>query len=508
MPELKIGWARRNISTTQPVNIPGQFHIRVSEGVLDPLTLTALVLDDGERALIMVSVDTVLMLSATIKLIRAKIAVLCPELDAAHIIFNATHTHAAAANYDGMAKAALAFPVDPSITIEPVEVYREFLAVSAASAVAEAWNRRTPGGYAYGYGYAVVGHSRKTWYVDDLSLRPDMTGRPGVCVNGHARMYGQTNDPMFSHYEAGADHFVNLLFTFDQNRTLTGAIVNVPCPSQCSEGISKLSASFWHETRLLLRARYGDIDILPQCAPAGDLSPRILHYKDAQTRRFKLKFDGQPEEFSEQYIRHDIAERLVAAFAETLEWARQDLRTQGRIEISTRKLRIPARPISDEEYRQEKDMYEAMLKEDFQTAGTPGERLVHDSILAARRDRSLGILERCEELRQDPCFTMELHVAALDDVGFAVSPFELYMDYMHRIQARSPFVQTFNIQLGPNEYSDRYSGYLPTERGFEGKGYSASRYCNIVGPEGGQILVEETLRDLQSLHAKINTPAS
>ena len=153
-------------------------------------------------------------------------------------------------------------------------------------------------------------------------------------------------------------------------------------------------------------------------------------------------------------------------------------------------------------------MYEAMLKEDFQTAGTPGERLVHDSILAARRDRSLGILERYEELRQDPFFTMELHVAALDDVGFAVSPFELYMDYMHRIQARSPFVQTFNIQLGPNEYSDRYSGYLPTERGFEGKGYSASRYCNIVGPEGGQILVEETLRDLQSLHAKINTPAS
>jgi hypothetical protein len=508
MHQLKIGWARRDISTTKPVNIPGQFHIRVSEGILDPLTLTALVLDDGEHALVMVSVDTVLMLSDTIKLIRARLAALCPEVDASRVIIHATHTHAAAANYDGMAKAAQAFPVDPSITIEPVAVYRDFLAESAASAVAEAWRRRAPGGYAYGYGYAVVGHSRKTWYFDDLSLRPEMTGRPGVCVNGHARMYGQTNDPMFSHYEAGADHFVNLLFTFDQAGSLTGAIVNVACPSQCSEGISRLSASFWHETRQMLRARFGDIDLLPQCAPAGDISPRILHYKDAQARRFQLKFDGQPEAFSEQYIRHDIAERLAAAFAETLAWARQDVRTQGRIETSSRKLQLPARPITDEEYQQEKALYDAMLQESFQKEGTPRERLTHDSVLAARRERSLGLLERYEEQRQNPFFTMELHVAALDEVGFAVSPFELYMDYMHRIQARSPFVQTFNIQLGANEYSSRYSGYLPTERAFMGKGYSASRYCNMVGPEGGQVLVEETLGDLRLLHDRIRVAAT
>jgi len=32
---------------------------------------------------------------------------------------------------------------------------------------------------------------------------------------------------------------------------------------------------------------------------------------------------------------------------------------------------------------------------------------------------------------------MELHVVCLGDIAFTTNRFELYMDYMHRIQARS-----------------------------------------------------------------------
>ena len=48
MEQLKIGWARREISTNDPVSIRGQMHIRISEGILDPLYVTALALDGGE----------------------------------------------------------------------------------------------------------------------------------------------------------------------------------------------------------------------------------------------------------------------------------------------------------------------------------------------------------------------------------------------------------------------------------------------------------------------------
>ena len=77
--------------------------------------------------------------------------------------------------------------------------------------IIEAWDKSSEGGIAYGYGYAVVAHSRRVCYFDDLSLRPGVNKLDTFAVNGHAAMYGNTNDDNFSHYEAGADHFINLL---------------------------------------------------------------------------------------------------------------------------------------------------------------------------------------------------------------------------------------------------------------------------------------------------------
>ena len=46
MGKLKIGWATRDVSTDKPINIPGQFHMRISKGILDPVTVTALFIED------------------------------------------------------------------------------------------------------------------------------------------------------------------------------------------------------------------------------------------------------------------------------------------------------------------------------------------------------------------------------------------------------------------------------------------------------------------------------
>ena len=47
MEQLKLGWARREISVEGPVSIPGQTYMRLSEGIRDPLYVTALVVDGG-----------------------------------------------------------------------------------------------------------------------------------------------------------------------------------------------------------------------------------------------------------------------------------------------------------------------------------------------------------------------------------------------------------------------------------------------------------------------------
>jgi hypothetical protein len=92
----------------------------------------------------------------------------------------------------------------------------------------------------------------------------------------------------------------------------------------------------------------------------------------------------------------------------------------------------------------------------------------------------------------DPVQPIEFHVLRLGDVAVATCPFELYLDYATRIQARSPAVLTMLVQL-----SSGNSGYLPTARAVKGGGYSADKFR--VGPEGGQVLVEETIKQISVL---------
>ncbi len=479
--QLLIGWSSRNISTDKPVSIHGQFNLRISAKILDPITVTALAIDNGEDSVIFLSGDVTGFYGFMVEKIRTRIKQLRPELPADKVVMNATHTHTTGDISTGMAQAGRDYPCD--VERMPTEEYQEFFVASVADAISEAWDNRQPGAVAWGYGYAVAGHSRRTVYFDDTSKRPGSRNNSGVAVDGHAKMYGNTNDPMFSHFEAGADHFVNLLYTFDTQHKLTGAIINVPCPSQCSEHEWALSADFWHEVRQNISQAHGNIFILPQCAAAGDLSPRILHYRKAQERRFALKKTTE---------RQEIADRITAAFEEVLAWASKDLRDALPLKHEIRHLELSRRRITPQEFEANVKALSELDATPFATEGTPTERLINNSILAARRNRSRQIIKRYQEQDAKPGIPMNLHVVKLGEIAFAFNPFELYMDYMHRIQARSPFEQTFIVQLTGDESASNY-GYLATERGEWGGGYSASLYCNQVNPAGGQELVTATL---------------
>jgi hypothetical protein len=67
-----------------------------------------------------------------------------------------------------------------------------------------------------------------------------------------------------------------------------------------------------------------------------------------------------------------------------------------------------------------------------------------------------------------------------------------------RIKARSKAVQTFVVQLvGPGTY-------LPTEKAIRGGHYSAIVHSSLVGPEGGNVLVDRTLNIIKSLWTESN----
>ena len=107
-----------------------------------------------------------------------------------------------------------------------------------------------------------------------------------------------------------------------------------------------------------------------------------------------------------------------------------------------------------------------------------------------RRMKWYGItVNRFEKQRTElkPKYEMELHVLRIGDVAICTNSFELFTDYGIRMKARSKAVQTFVVQLaGPGTY-------LPTEKAIRGGHYSAVVHSSLVGPEGGEVLVNRTL---------------
>ena len=107
-----------------------------------------------------------------------------------------------------------------------------------------------------------------------------------------------------------------------------------------------------------------------------------------------------------------------------------------------------------------------------------------------------GVVERYEQMKEKPgaAQTVVIRAVRLGDVAFAGNPFEYYLDYGIRIKARSPFLQTFLIQLAGA------GTYVPSLRSTGGGGYGSIPASNPVGPEGGSLLAEETIALLGRLH--------
>jgi len=263
------------------------------------------------------------------------------------------------------------------------------------------------------------------------------TNRRARYFDGSAVMYGQTNRPDFAGIEGYEDHGVEMLFFWDESDKLTGTVVNLACTAQETEQLTEVSADFWHDVRAEFHRRIAKgVHVLAQCSPAGDCSPHRLYRTKAEETMIRRR---------DLSARQEIARRIVNAIEDVMPVAREDIRTGLVFRHAVARVNLPAA----------------------------------DSTLAPFY---------CT----DTVSPVEFHVLRLGDVALATNPFELYLDYGVRIETRSPAFLTLLVQL-----SCQNCGYLPTKKAVEGGGYSADKYA--VGPEGGQVLVDETVRQIQAL---------
>jgi len=447
---ILIGWASKNITPTRPIVLSGHFNARVTKDVNDPITATALAIETEDDQAIMVSCDLLIIDKVTQDKLREQLRTKLPEFDPMKLFLNATHTHTAPNTLEDW------YPPQDKEVMAPVE-YVDFLVNCLSDAVIEAWKNRKPGGVSWAFGHAVVGHNRRAVYFD-----------------GSSQMYGSTNREDFDCIEGYEDHGIDMLFFWDQEQKLTGVVINLACSSQVTEGASHISADFWHEVRVEMRKRYSDdLFILPQCSSAGDQSPHFLLHSRAEENMRKKK--GVSE-------RQEIAIRIANAVDYVFPFAKNDIRTDLPFKHIAQEIGLPVRKVTEKELELAKQEYEGLMKRQ------PFDKNSGE-FLALRRTKN--IIDRYELQEKNPFRQTEFHVIRLGDIAIATNPFEMFLDFGIRIKARSKALQTFVIQLA---CASTWGEYLPTAKAVAGGGYGAEVVSNLVGPEGGQLLVNQTVK--------------
>lgn len=455
--QLHVGASTIDITPDQPVGLDGQRTVRVSQKPKTQIFATALALEsrDGDKPgdqAILVSFDLVAIRQGILAKVREKLGNRLMGFDLKKLVLSATHTHTAPVTVDG--KYAL-----PETGIMQPGVYADWMAAKAADGIAQAWEKRQPGKVAWGQAQAVIAQNRRPFYAD-----------------GTAVMYGKTDSPNFRGIEGYEDHNLEVLYFWDAAENLIATAVNVPCPSQEVGGGTAIHADFWDPVRARLREKHGkDLHILAWTGAAGDFTSRLAYGSAADERMRKLR--GGISRLDE------MARRIVNAWEEALEGAKNDIRTEVPLQHRVEDIDLPYRKVTILEKA-------AAMTEAAKFKNDPAQQWNH-----GWNQRVVDRYEAQQAGTQKP-YVMELHTLRLGDIAIATNEFELYTDYGVQMKARSPAIQTFVIQLaGPGSY-------LPSERAMKHGGYGAVIQSSQIGPDGGQVLVERTVEALKALWPK------
>jgi len=497
MNKILIGWAEESIVPEKKVDLAGQFFERISEYVESEITVTAMAVESEGEQMILVSADVVSVNGHVLDCARQKFATLTDEVDAKKLIVCATHTHTSMRLSCGDGKNT--FKVDHASAIlneflpdgkkytklvtadesviTPCEA-TELVSDKIALAAKKAWDNRAEAYYTNEFGRVAVGMCRRVSYDD-----------------GSAQMWGDTNTANFVAMEGGNDSGVELLYTFDKDKKLTGVVANIACPAQILEQRSFISADYWGRTKANLREKYGeDIFLLGLGGAGGDQCPRDLvrwiepetPINDPNIKRphlIKRKADPSMYDISGcNRVGKRISNEIASVYEEITE-----LKSEARFVHKVMELDLPLRKVTMAEYEKAVREIEYYVEKNKDKEVFNFEDNAYMFVHA-------GVIQRYRQQQFVEVYPIEYHVIRFGDIAIVTNPFELFLDYGNRIKARSYAEQTFIVQLCCGA-----AGYLPTEKAEKAGHYSAYVSSGNVGHEGGDLLVRETIKEINQM---------
>ena len=175
-----------------------------------------------------------------------------------------------------------------------------------------------------------------------------------------------------------------------------------------------------------------------------------------------------------------VGKRISNEIINVFEELGDDFKDEGLLVHETIELSLPLRKVTIEEYEKAKTAIDNFVEKNR------GRRFSFEDNAALHV--YAGTIARYDIQQKINTVETEVHIVRFGDIAICTNPFELFLDYGNQIRARSKAKQTFIIQLACGS-----AGYLPPETAEKGSHYSAYVSSGVVGHQGGDMLVRETL---------------
>ena len=208
--KLQAGAATSNITPWLGVTMPGSFQPRYGEDVHDELLAKALVIDNGDVRIAMVTCDLIAVTEAIANAVKARIQERC-GLSPECVMVNATHTHSGAgvSNLLGMGED---------------EGYTTWLPLKVADAVELAIKRMQPARA----GFASVMEDRISFYRRWLMKDGTVRMNPGLNNPDLVRPMGEIDPELAMMYVEGVDGTpISVVASFSLHYVGTGSVGEV-----------------------------------------------------------------------------------------------------------------------------------------------------------------------------------------------------------------------------------------------------------------------------------------
>ena len=447
---FKAGAATSNITPPLGEGIVGNFEIPPATHVHDELHARCLALDDGTSRLVFVVVDSVSVNREVFDEAKRRIQA-ATGIPADHLLMSATHTHSATS-----ARGPNAFVMQPDGARPDLDAYQSFLVRRIVDGVQRAVNHLTPARIGWAVGQVPQHQFNRRWLLQEGKTVTNPFGgqdralmNPGGTRTDLQKPAGSTNPELyFISVESTAGHPIALLANYWLHY-----VGGVPTGHISADYF----AAFADRLQQLLGVDRQDppfVGILANgpCADVNNVNIRAPAARLAPYEKIRL-------------VANDLAQEVlrVRATLHYRDWVELKA-AQTELELKTRR---------------------------------PGPELVAKAQAIIARPATVSPVHRYEKIYAErtlaaanwpDSLSIILQTFRIGDLAVAAIPFEVFTETGLEVKAKSPFKDTFTIELANGGY-----GYLPTPEQHDVGGYETWLGTNRVERDATRKIVPALL---------------